>query len=111
MYSTFEALLKARKLKVSDVTKATGVSASTFSDRKRGAYTPKQDKLQTIADFFGVSLEYLTTGKETKRKSQLILTFEEEAIIKAYRALKDDQKALVCQMLNIKRDLLLSKEA
>ena len=48
------------------MSKETGVSQSTLSDWKRGISTPKQDKLQKIADYFGVSLEYLMTGKETE---------------------------------------------
>ena len=36
----------------------------TLSDWKNGKTTPKQDKLLKIADYFGVSLDYLMTGKE-----------------------------------------------
>ena len=31
--------------------------------------TPKQDKLKKIADHFGVSLDYLTTGKDSTAKA------------------------------------------
>lgn len=64
MYEIFERLLKEKNLKGADVTRATGIASSTLTDWKKGRYTPKQDKLQKIADFLGVSLEYLTTGKE-----------------------------------------------
>ena len=39
--------------------KETGVSTSTLSSWKTGRYTPKQDKLQKIADYFGVTVDYL----------------------------------------------------
>ena len=55
-------------MKGADVTRATGIASSTLTDWKKGRYTPKQDKLQKIADFLGVSLEYLTTGKEKEWK-------------------------------------------
>ena len=109
MYSIFEQLLKDKKLRVSDVARATGIRASTFTDWKMGHYTPKADKLRKIADFFGVSLEYLT-GQDPGVGDRLLLSYEEESIISAYRLLDDSQKALVCQMLGIKRDLSSSKE-
>lgn len=60
MYEIFEELLKERGVRVADVTRATGISSSTFTDWKKGRYVPKTDKLQKIADYFGVSLDYLT---------------------------------------------------
>lgn len=53
-YDQFEALCKGRGIKPSAVSKATGVASSTISSWKKGDYTPKADKLQKIADFFGV---------------------------------------------------------
>lgn len=66
MYSVFEQLLKERNVKVSDVAKKTGIRQGVFSDWKMGRYTPKQDKLQKIADYFGVTIEYLMTGVEAE---------------------------------------------
>lgn len=59
MYSVLEQLLAERGLKVKDVSKATGVSPSTFTDWKAGRYTPKYEKLKKIADYFGVTVDYL----------------------------------------------------
>ncbi len=56
-YSVFEALLRANKVTVYQVSKGTGISASTFTDWKNGRSIPKADKLARIADFFSVSLD------------------------------------------------------
>lgn len=64
MYEILVKLLQQNNCKPSDVSKATGIPASTFTDWKKGRSVPKQEKLQKIADYFGVSLEYLMTGKE-----------------------------------------------
>lgn len=64
MYDIFVQLLQQSGKKASDVSKATGIPSSTFSDWKKGKSSPKTEKLQKIADYFGVSLNYLTTGKE-----------------------------------------------
>ena len=66
MYEYFALLLKSRGVTAYEVSKNTGIPQSTLSDWKRGRCTPKQDKLQKIADFFGVSIDYLVNGKEAK---------------------------------------------
>ena len=66
MFETFETLRKQRKMKYSDVAKGAGIPYSTITDWKAGRYTPKLDKLKKIADYFGVSVEYLLTGQETE---------------------------------------------
>lgn len=63
-YENFEKLLKEKGVRPSDVAKATGIKTSTLTSWKQDKYTPKNDKLSLIADYFGVSVEYLTTGIE-----------------------------------------------
>lgn len=71
MYENYCSLKNQRGYRDADVAKATGITKSTFSDWKSGRSQPKQDKLQKIADFFGVSLEYLMTGKESSLKTNV----------------------------------------
>ena len=65
MYEIYCSLRDKRGLTDYQVAKATGIGRSTFSDWKSGRSTPKRDKLQKIADYFDVTLDYLTTGEET----------------------------------------------
>ena len=69
-YESFLQLIKSHNTTVYQVSKATGISASTFSDWKRGRSTPKADKLALIADFFSVSLDELMGTAEGKRNSE-----------------------------------------
>lgn len=64
MYEVFEELMKARGLRPADVSIATGIGQNTLSDWKNGKSVPKADKLQKIANFFGVTIDYLMTGEE-----------------------------------------------
>ena len=64
MYSVFEELCNSRGVTPYKVGKETKIASSTFSDWKNGKSKPKSDKLQAIADFFNVSVDYLMTGKE-----------------------------------------------
>lgn len=68
MYEIFARLLEERKIKVADVCRATGLPSSLFSEWKRGKCSPKSDKRRKIANYFGVSLEYLDTGVETTER-------------------------------------------
>lgn len=58
-YENFEKLCKERGIRPADVSRGTGISTATLTSWKKGAYTPKSDKLALIASFFGVSLDYL----------------------------------------------------
>lgn len=68
-YEIFEMLCDKKGVKPFHVSKETGVSTATLSSWKMGRYVPKPEKLQKIADYFGVSVEYLRTGKDTEKES------------------------------------------
>lgn len=76
MYSIFEELLQKHGVSTYKVSKATGIAQSVFSSWKNGISTPKQDKMQKIADYFNVSLEYLTTGIENEDDKKYYLNDE-----------------------------------
>ncbi len=83
MYEIFEQLLLKFGATAYQVAKATGISTATLTNWKKGRYTPKQDKLQKIADYFGVTVEYLMTGKnEPKEKAPELTARDERDITK-----------------------------
>lgn len=64
MYELFARLLSSHGVTASDVSKATGIPARAFSDWKNGRYKqPSPERLQLIADFFGVPTSYFVTGE------------------------------------------------
>ena len=76
MYSIFEELLQKHGVSTYKVSKETGIAQSVFSSWKNGISTPKQDKMQKIADYFNVSLEYLMTGEEREGGEKYYLNDE-----------------------------------
>ena len=78
MYEIYCKLRDSLGLKDADIVKATGITKSTFSDWKSGRSKPKQEKLQKIADFFSVSLEYLMTGQESSKEKSSELNARDE---------------------------------
>ena len=67
-YERFENLCEIKGVKPSHVSKATGVATATLSSWKKGKYTPKSDKLQKIADYLDVPLEYLADEESDEKK-------------------------------------------
>lgn len=63
MYDIFEKLCEEKGVTMAEVSRATGVAKATLSEWKKGTYRPKAEKLQKIADYFGVTLKYLLTGQ------------------------------------------------
>lgn len=82
MYEVFEQLLQKYGVTAYKVSKETGVSQSSLSDWKLGKITPKTSTLQKIADYFGVSIDYLASGKEEPEKKETTLTPKDERDIK-----------------------------
>lgn len=80
MYEIFEQLCEKSGVTPYRVCKETGITTATISNWKAGRYTPKQDKLQKIADYFNVSVEYLMTGEEKKDGPKYYLNDETAAI-------------------------------
>ena len=60
MFEKLRALLERDNIKMSELSRRTGIPYSTFTDWKAGRYVPKVDKLQKLADYFGVPLSYFT---------------------------------------------------
>ena len=66
MYEIFERLLQSPNVTAYQVSKATGISQSTLSDWKNGRSVPKMDKMQKIADYFSVTVDYLLGAEKEK---------------------------------------------
>lgn len=76
MYEIFAKLLEEKGLKAADVTRATGIKSPVFSEWKKGKSKPNTEKMIKIANFLGVSVEYLTTGKEPEINEKYYLNEE-----------------------------------
>ena len=64
MYEIFEQLLQKNNLTPYKVAKEAGVTQTALSNWKTGKSTPTTKTLQKIADYFGVTIDYLMNGEE-----------------------------------------------
>lgn len=86
MYEIYAKLRDSNGLSDYKVAKDLGFSRTTFVSWREGTYQPKIEKLQQIADYFGVSVEYLSTG-EAKPKDVLKEIGLDSELLNMYKAL------------------------
>ncbi len=58
MYKKYESLLILNNKTSYQVSKETGIAQSTLADWKSGRSQPKVDKLQKLAEHFGIPVSY-----------------------------------------------------
>ena len=93
MYEIFAKLLEEKGLKAADVTRATGIKSPVFSEWKKGKSRPNTEKMIKIANFLGVSIEYLLTGNESKSNTNNLTNRHTKQI----EAILSDTEALLKQ--------------
>lgn len=91
MYEKFEELLKKNNVTAYRVAKETGVTTATLTSWKQGKYTPKREKLQKIADYFGVSVEYFTGEEPIEETSNKGYYIDEEIARTAQEIYNNDK--------------------
>ena len=96
MYGIFEQLLQKHNVTSYRVAKEANVTQTSLSNWKSEKSTPSVITLQKIADYFGVSVDYLMTGKEEPVAKETSLTSRDQ---------RDIEK-----ILNQTRNLLLNQE-
>uniref|UniRef100_A0AAU8B5I9 Repressor protein CI n=1 Tax=Dulem virus 39 TaxID=3145757 RepID=A0AAU8B5I9_9CAUD len=110
MYKIFEELCTSRNVTPYRVGKETGIATSTFSDWKNGKSTPKTDKLQKIADYFDVTVDYLTKGEEPRllgfpEQAELLVKIRNDKrlfnAIEKYYTFNDKQKEHVLDLIDL----------
>ena len=86
-------LCALRGIKVAQLEKTLGFANGSL---KKTAETTACGRVKAIADFFGVSMEYLLTGEENRRETSDIMSPLEREIIEGFRACDvKDQETIV----------------
>lgn len=107
-YDIFDKIIKEKGITAYRVAKDTGLTTVLFTDWKKGKSCPKINKLQVIAEYLGVSTDYLLGIETTKAEVLSMLpeaqlpeefTDDEKEIISCYRKLSQDKKERFRSML------------
>ncbi len=113
-YEVFEKLCKERGVTPYRVAKDTGVTTATLSSWKNGRYTPKLEKLQKLADYFGVSVDTLNDNTVQTFEHENVYYYDKETLEmaqelfrnKELRLLFDATKDIDREDLYLVRDLI-----
>lgn len=101
-----DLLLNERGIKRAELCRATGIGDSTVRTWIARAAMPSAEAAFKVAQYFGVTVEYLLTGKNPSDASELYISPEESELIDIYRSLmKKDKDILigVAQLLDKNR--------
>ena len=88
-----ESLLKDKKLTQKELAEDLNLRRPTLSDWKKNGAVPAGDICIRIAEYLGVSVEWLVTGKENG------LTAEERTLLRQWSILTSEQKDTVKTLL------------
>lgn len=66
-----EVLLAVKEATKADFYKQTGVSSATYAQWNANQYKPSRKKLQAIAEYFGVTVDYLLTGEQKENPTSV----------------------------------------
>lgn len=71
-----KAICKERKIPISKLEKELGFANGYIGQLRKGVLP--DNRLRKIADFFGVTVDYLMTGKEKEEKKETVLTAKDQ---------------------------------
>ena len=84
-----------------DICKDLGFSYFTVSDWVNGKKYPRMDKVEMLANYFGILKSDLIEDKEdnTNSPDHIQLTEGEEMLLKLFRQIPEENRALVLEMI------------
>lgn len=105
-YEIILALCREKGIAPTVLEKELGFGRGSIGKLKKGGTSA--DRLQKIADYFGVSVGFLITGEN---QPFMALSFEEQQLIWAFRKLNSNGKSmLLAQLRMISNDELYTKD-
>lgn len=106
VFERIENLRKSQKISQGKLEAELGFSNGSISKWKKSMPTP--DRLQKLAEYFGVTLEYLMTGEDTRYNNedalldvQISEDWELKEAIKKYYSLDDQKKKYIIELINL----------
>ena len=99
-------LRQERGLNMTEFAKLLGTSKQVIARYEKGENTPKITTVAHYAEVLGVSLQYLINedctdkhGKKANSPDQIVLTEGEELLLKLFRQIPEENRALVLEMI------------
>ena len=78
-----------------------GVSSSTFNDWMKGRKYPRIDKIEFMANFFGIKKSDLIEEKKESSPNELSFTEGEKLMLELFRQIPEDRQQEALDLLRI----------
>lgn len=114
LYNRIDTLCKNRNISITVMCKDAGVSRASLSDLKMGRnQSLSADTLSKIADYFGVTTDYLLGKEKTPTVSgeRDVLDEVDIAFYNGFKELTDEQKETIRDMVQLMRARRAGKES
>lgn len=102
IYNRIEKLLSEKGITGYKLSKDTGISTGLISQWKKRMQSPSREKLQIVADYFNVSVDYLLGNAETKKETpdESDVTFDDftYALYNESKELSEEKKQQLLEM-------------
>lgn len=85
-----------------DICNALGISYFTVSDWVNGKKYPRMDKVEKLANFFGILKSDLIEDKTAEEKEipgEIVLTEDEKMLLNLFRLVPEQNQAMVLEMI------------
>lgn len=79
-----------------EVAKAVGVSTGTFCDWVKGRAYPRMDKVQLLAEYFGIMMSDLVENENVRTET---ISDKEQLILDLFHKIPDEKKEFVIKMI------------
>ena len=85
-----------------DISETLGISYFTVSDWVNGKKYPRMDKVEMLANYFGIQKSDLIENKEEKNPpEEPVLSEGEKMLLELFRQVPEDKQQLVLQMIRV----------
>lgn len=84
-----------------DISEALGISYYTVTDWVNGKKYPRMDKVERLANYFGVLKSDLIEERDETKNSPSAITEGEQKLLDLFRMVPESQQQLVLQMIEV----------
>lgn len=99
----FNRYLVTSEMKQIDIAKAIGVSTGTISDWKKGRAYPRMDKIQALAELFGISKSDLVEDVNIAKES---ISNKEQEVLDLFHKVPEEKREFLLSLIRAAIDNL-----
>ena len=97
--SNLKRQMELRGKSRNDISEALGISYFTVTDWVKGRKYPRMDKVEMLANYFGVPKSALIEDRKEQSPEELKLNEGEQLLIDLFRKIPEDQQGLVLNLI------------